>query len=138
MYKINLHREHRNRRRERHRAAVQTALLSILLGLAALCIVALALSSHLLEERIGLLRGEVVRLEEQVQARSQAASAVDLVSARELLAVRGSRRDWYPKLAHLAGALEPGLSLVEITGVPADPAGPARMEIGGALPARRR
>lgn len=136
MYRINLYREYEAHRRARRQAPLRAAMLSGLLGVELLLVAALALSAVLLDERIGTLRGEVHLLEEQAGSRGSEISPADLSTARELLALRRARIDWYPKLAELGWELDPGLSLLEVTGLPADVSRPARMQITGLSPRR--
>jgi hypothetical protein len=134
MYRINLYREYGMRRRERRKAALRLALMSGLLGVQLLLIFALVLSAHVLDRRIGTLRGEVAQMTEQVRSASGTALPIDLPSAREILTLRQHRVDWYPKLVRISSSLDPSLSLDEISSLPADPSRPARLEIHGLSP----
>ena len=134
MYRINLYREYGVRQAERRRSTVRVALLSGILGVQVLFIVALVLSSHLLEERIKLLREEVAHLESAVQGRTAEQFPFDLAAAREVLVMRRDRVDWYPKLVDLSNALDPSLSLEALYSLPSDATHPARLEIRGQSP----
>jgi hypothetical protein len=134
MYRINLYREFAVRRLERRRQMVRIGLLSGILGVQLLLIVTLILSSHLLGERVEGLRGDVARLEAEVQGHSADHSRFDLATARQVLVRRRDRVDWYPKLVGLSQSIDPSLTLEAIYSLPADPARPARLEIRGCSP----
>jgi hypothetical protein len=129
MYRISLYREYFSKRKEAKRNSLWTALMVAVAGAEAVLIVSLAIGGLLLREQANGLAAEVDRLNRLVAAGSQ--PPPELAVAAQILAVRQSRCEWYPKLAALSCAIEPSLVLTELTGQDGDRGRQPRLDLAG-------
>jgi len=114
MFRINLYPEYVEQRKEARIRIVKTGALSAMGGLLLLSLGSLVLSAFLVQTRVAGL-SEVVD-GQMTQIESQSAMLQELVCAREMLNLRGSRIDWAPKLAMLSEKINYDLYLINFEG----------------------
>jgi len=114
MYRLNLYPEYEQAQRRARRRVALTSLLSAFLGLSVLLIAALTISSILLRERVAALRAQRSELRARVAGGGQQPAAE--APATRILALRGARIDWTPKMAAVSNLLPDDLILSEILG----------------------
>ena len=129
MYKINLHREYFEKRRQARAQALGTGLAAGVVGIAILLIGTLAVSAVLLREQARSLREEKVRLTNQVQA--LATPRPEIETARQILELRQSRVDWSPKLTGISERIDRSLMILDLTGQAAQGGRPSELAMTG-------
>jgi len=114
MYEINLYPEYERKLRESRHQRIHGAIFGASFGVSALILLVLFLSSHLLRERVEILRESTARMAALVEGSAQ--SEPELPAAKELLRLRQRRIDWSPKLAALAEVTDPTITLTRVDG----------------------
>jgi len=114
MYRLNLYPEYEQGQRRARRRVLLTALAGGFLGLSAMLIAALTISSVLLQERVTALRAQHRELSARLQSAGQ--EPAQATPATALLALRSARIDWAPKIAAVSRLISDNLILTEILG----------------------
>jgi len=132
MYKLNLYPEYEHGQRLARRRVLLTLLLSAFLGLSAMLIAALTISSILLQERVAALRMQHGELAARVKS-GGGQGLTEATPATAFLELRSARIDWAPKIAAVSNLISDDLILSEILGESERKRNTSRFEMLGTI-----